>query len=64
MKNKAGAAFHMSGYLLKIAGSEKEKNNNGLSLIKAVQKEPVKFTAAHLANNPRNWDSDWFCNYE
>jgi hypothetical protein len=64
MKNKAGAAFQMSGYLLKIAGSEKEKNNTQLSLVKAGQKESVKFTADHLANNPRNWDIDWFCNYE
>jgi hypothetical protein len=64
MKNQSGALLHFSGYPLNIA--EANQKTKKLKAALAVVRPEAKAVSKKndLANNPKNWDESWFCNYE
>jgi len=64
MKNRSEALLYFSGYPLTIAN---EKNQTKEIKRKLFVIKPAIRTAlpkTDIANNPKDWDISWFCNYE
>jgi hypothetical protein len=62
MKNQSGALLYSSGYPLRLANAKPQKTkatSSNLSVIKSKLREKN-----NMANDPKNWDESWFCNYE
>ena len=60
MKDRTGNALQFSGYPLKVARAEKPK-------LKIVKNESPPFrtwSSPSITDDPKNWDVDWFRNYE
>ena len=58
MKEKTGKAIQFTGYPLKIV----EPKNAPIAVVKPLSGE--KEIQRIQANDPCNWDIDWFMNYE
>ena len=62
MKKESGSLIQFSGYPLRVAASTADKQKPSLaSLKKPGSKNGYK---EDFVNNPRNWDTGWFTNYE
>jgi hypothetical protein len=65
MKNQSGALLYFSGYPLRIANAKQQKLKETNSNLTVIQPESQKITRKNnIADNPKNWDEGWFCNYE
>ena len=64
MKSQSGALLYFSGYPLRIANPKPQKRKgaqSNLSIIKSTSRGVEKTS---MANDPKNWDENWFCSYE
>ncbi|MGN6165475.1 MAG: hypothetical protein ACTHOF_13140 [Flavisolibacter sp.] len=65
MKNQSGALLYFSGYPPGIVDASDQKTKKvkaNLSFIKPNTGNVKKNN--DVANNPKNWDENWFGNYE
>jgi hypothetical protein len=63
MKNQSGALLYFSGYPLRIANAKPQKSKGTKSNLSII-KSPGPLKKHNMANDPKNWDEGWFCNYE
>ena len=65
MKNQSGALLYFSGYPLRLANAEAQKLQEPKRNLAIVRSEAQAITKKkNIADNPKNWDESWFCNYE
>jgi len=65
MKNKFPAQFHFSSYpphAVNAGGKKTQSIQKNPPVHKQELRPPVRKES--IANNPKNWDVSWFCNYE
>ena len=65
MKNQSGALLYFSGYPLCLANAEVQKSTGPEKNLAVARSGTQAITKEkNIADNPRNWDETWFCNYE
>jgi hypothetical protein len=65
MKDQSRAAIQFSGYPLTIAEpNKKSKENPGLAVVKTANDQTTSVQKSTITNDPKNWDLNWFNNYE
>ncbi|MFL5740477.1 MAG: hypothetical protein ACJ75B_09700 [Flavisolibacter sp.] len=65
MKDQSQAAIQFSGYPLMMVEPKLKTRQTGLTVVKP---KPDQTTTSiqknEISNDPRNWDVDWFGDYE
>lgn len=67
MKTQTQASLQFSGYPLKLASKDQLNQPHSDLLVVASFHKKLSKKDQHqpdLANNPENWDTGWFNNYE
>ncbi|MGZ3837686.1 MAG: hypothetical protein ACXVMS_13700 [Flavisolibacter sp.] len=65
MKNVSGTLLHFSGYPLSVAEKKLQPEKIQQPALSVIRPEfPSRLPKSDMANNPKNWDESWFCNYE
>jgi hypothetical protein len=64
MKTQQEATIQFSGYPLSIVETQQENKMIEFSVIKSAPDFPFSFQKNSIANDPKNWDVDWFNSYE
>jgi hypothetical protein len=63
MKHSANEPLFFSGYPLEVAKEEAIAEKNAKAIL-VVVKNPIPIKRKEIADNPLNWDHNWFSNYE
>lgn len=64
MKTQHEATIQFSGYPLSIVEADKKVKRNELALVRPIHYLQIASPKSSIANDPRNWDIDWFNSYE
>lgn len=64
MKTQQEATIHFSGYPLSIVEPMQKNKKSEPAVMKSIIDLPISFTKSTIANDPKNWDIDWFNSYE
>jgi len=64
MKTQHEATIQFSGYPLTIVETKQKIKNFGLTAIKPQRDLQISPPKNSIANDPKNWDIDWFNSYE
>lgn len=63
MKTQPEATIQFSGYPLSIVEPEQENKKPELIVVKSPNSK-TSLQKDSIANDPKNWDVDWFTSYE
>lgn len=63
MKTQHETPIQFSGYPLSIVETKQEIKKVELTVVKPLQTQPNHQNKS-IANDPNNWDVDWFNSYE
>jgi len=65
MKDQSQAAIQYSGYPLSVADLHKKpKKESGMTVVKIANDQTTSVQKNVITNDPKNWDENWFNNYE
>jgi hypothetical protein len=64
MKTQPETTIQFSGYPLRIVQENPKTLKTELTVVKAAMGTATPSAGELLANNPQNWDVDWFNSYE
>jgi hypothetical protein len=64
MKQQHETTIQFSGYPLSIAETQRTIKKADLIVIKPFVTSENSFPKKSIANDPNNWDVDWFNSYE
>lgn len=64
MKTQHEATIQFSGYPLSIVETQQKIKNFELTAIKPQRDLQISSPKNSMANDPKNWDIDWFNSYE
>ena len=64
MKTQHEPTIQFSGYPLRVAEPNQKNKKTELTVVHLSAIVPVAFPKAPIANDPKNWDVDWFNSYE
>ena len=64
MKTQQETTIQFSGYPLRVVHENREVLITELALVKSPKAIETPTAGELLANNPQNWDIDWFNSYE
>lgn len=63
MKAQSEATIQFSGYPLSIV-EKKPRLKSELTVIRSANNQQTSVNSNAIANDPKNWDVDWFNGYE
>jgi hypothetical protein len=64
MKTQHEATIQFSGYPLRIVETDQKSKQFTLRAVKSSTDWPLSSQKNYIANDPKNWDIDWFNSYE
>jgi len=64
MKTQYEATIQFSGYPLRIVETSQKSKQFVLSVVKHSTDWQISSQKNYIANDPKNWDIDWFNSYE
>ena len=64
MKTQHEATIQFSGYPLRIIETTEKPKQFELSVVKTSSDWQPSSQKNYIANDPKNWDIDWFNSYE
>lgn len=64
MKTQQEATIHFSGYPLSIVELTQKTKKSEPAVIKSITDLHISSTKNSIANDPKNWDVEWFNSYE
>lgn len=64
MKTQQEGTIQFSGYPLTIIETKPTVKNTELAVLKFQQSREFPPSKNSIANDPKNWDVDWFNSYE
>jgi hypothetical protein len=64
MKTQQEATIYFRGYPLSIIEPNQKTKKNESGIVKSMEKLNTFSSKDSIANDPKNWDVDWFNSYE
>lgn len=64
MKTQHETTIQFSGYPLRMVETDQKSKQHKLRVVKSFTELSPSSQKNYIANDPKNWDIDWFNSYE